>query len=205
MRNLKIAGIIVSVIMSIAIWALTQSNARLKERSRSSDNALRIVSEGFKLYRASDGLKSAQIEGLELRLSQLSNVRPAIKQEVNALPLKGRDVQAITDARISYRDTITVFKRDSVVIRSHRVDTLECLTYSDQYFSVSGCSEPGRADAYKVDYSVRDSLIIVESVKYRRFLGFLWKTKRIKDRRVDIKSRNPKIKIDHLEFIRVVK
>lgn len=46
----------------------------------------------------------------------------------------------------------------------------------------------------------RDSLLVAETVKYKRFLGFLWKTSKVKDRKVDVVSKNPHTKILGVEF-----
>ena len=51
----------------------------------------------------------------------------------------------------------------------------------------------------------RDSLLITESVQYKRFLNFLWKTKRIKKREFDIVSKNPYTKITGFEVITIEK
>ena len=52
---------------------------------------------------------------------------------------------------------------------------------------------------------VRDSLIIVESVKYKRFLGFLWKTNKVKNRQIDVVSKNPHTKIVGTELVVIEK
>ena len=49
---------------------------------------------------------------------------------------------------------------------------------------------------------VRDSLLVVETVQRKRFLGFLWKTKRVKSREIDVVSKNPYTDIVGVESIR---
>ena len=60
-------------------------------------------------------------------------------------------------------------------------------------------------DEFTGTLSNRDSLVVAESVKYRRFLGFLWKTKRVKDRRVDVVSKNPHTSIMGVEYVVIEK
>ena len=49
--------------------------------------------------------------------------------------------------------------------------------------------------------STRSSLKIVETVKYKRFLGFLWKTNKVKSRKVDVVSLNPNETIEDIDFV----
>ena len=51
----------------------------------------------------------------------------------------------------------------------------------------------------------RDSLVLAETVRYRRFLGFLWRTRKIKDRRVDVVSLNPHTTIMGIEHVVIQK
>jgi hypothetical protein len=47
---------------------------------------------------------------------------------------------------------------------------------------------------------MHSSLDIAATIKYKRFLSFLWYTNHIKDKRVDVVSKNPYEKIDSVEF-----
>ena len=51
----------------------------------------------------------------------------------------------------------------------------------------------------------RDSILVAATVQYKRFLGFLWKTKKIKNREIDVISRNPHTKIMGVEYIEIEK
>ena len=51
----------------------------------------------------------------------------------------------------------------------------------------------------------RDSVLIVATVQYKRFLNFLWKTKKVKNREIDIISKNPHTKIMGVEYIEIEK
>ena len=61
------------------------------------------------------------------------------------------------------------------------------MNVSDKWFSLRGCeNEKGQ---FEGEYISRDSLIIVATVQYKRFLNFLWKTNKVKNREVDIVSK----------------
>ena len=55
----------------------------------------------------------------------------------------------------------------------------------------------------ELQISNRESLKIVETVKYKRFLGFLWKTNKVKSRQVDVVSQNPATSIVNVDYISI--
>jgi hypothetical protein len=57
--------------------------------------------------------------------------------------------------------------------------------------------------SFKGDVRVYNRLVITETVKYKRFLGFLWKTKKVKSREYDVVSDNPYTSIDGFEVVRI--
>ena len=56
-------------------------------------------------------------------------------------------------------------------------------------------------DTIKIHIKNKESLRVVESVVYKRFLGFLWKTDKIKERQVSVTSLNPNTEIKDCEYI----
>ena len=60
-------------------------------------------------------------------------------------------------------------------------------------------------DSLGLDITTRDSLLIVETVQYKRFLGFLWKTNRIKNRSFDVVSLNPNTTIEDFKVVTIEK
>jgi hypothetical protein len=80
-------------------------------------------------------------------------------------------------------------------------DTVKALNVSDEWIDLHGVIyDDGEFDG---TLEVRDSLAIVETVQRKRFLGFLWRTKRIKSREVDVVSKNPYSQIVGLESITI--
>jgi hypothetical protein len=81
--------------------------------------------------------------------------------------------------------------------------TTRCIDVSDNWFRLKGCeNEKGQ---FEGEYISKDSLIIVSTVQYKRFLNFLWKTNKVKNREVDIVSKNPHTKITGFEYIEIEK
>jgi hypothetical protein len=95
-------------------------------------------------------------------------------------------MKTINELRANVRDSIVYLPGDTVTT------VLRCIEYSDKWVDLDGCIIN---NTFSGKIITRDSLLITESVQYKRWLGFLWKTKRIKNREFDIVSKNPNSKI----------
>ena len=104
-------------------------------------------------------------------------------------------METINELRANVRDSIVYLPGDTVTT------VLRCIEYSDKWVDFDGCTTPN--GLFTGQFINRDSLLIAETVKYKRFLGFLWKTKKIKNREIDIVSKNPATKILGFEFITI--
>jgi hypothetical protein len=96
--------------------------------------------------------------------------------------------------------------RDSLTVdpSTGAIDTLHCIDYHSEWLDVSGCFDSaGRSDNTRIES--RESIVITATVKYRRFLGFLWRTKKIKSQQVDAVSRNPNTEIVAMEWINITR
>jgi hypothetical protein len=69
---------------------------------------------------------------------------------------------------------------------------------TDKWFNLNGCSNNRNEFTGKLE--TRDSLAIVNHVKQKRFLGFLWYYGK-KDNRVEVVSKNPNTIIEGAEYI----
>ena len=163
--------------------------------------------QGLNKYMTSDSLKAVEIGVLNLRLDEYKYFRSQDAKTIESLRIKNRDLQNITAmqsemlANISSPvvDTVVVYLDESGGVTK---DTLQRVDYHDDWLDFHGTI---RDNTLSADIEMRDSLIIVESVTYKRFLGFLWKTKRVKDRKIDAVSKNPYNHIQSLEKVQIVK
>lgn len=154
-------------------------------------------------YKTKQGLNASTVEGLELKLSEFKKYRSEDAKLIQTLQVKNRDLQSVTTTQ---SQTIIALKGqvwDSIVVRDNLVrDTLRCIKIRDPWFSMDGCIS--KNNEFSGVFECRDSVLIVETVKYKRFLGFLWKTSKVKDRKIDVISKNPHSKIKDLEFVQLV-
>lgn len=196
------AAIILAV--AAAFWVQHVKIKRLtEERDRYRSNT-EILLQDVRTYQTKDSLNAAKVGNLELKLSEYKKYRADDAALIKSLQTKNRDLQRVTTAQMKTINELRANVRDSIVyLPGDTVTTvLRCIEYSDKWVDIDGCIIN---NTFSGKIITRDSLLITESVQYKRWLGFLWKTKRIKNREFDIVSKKPNSKITGFEVITIEK
>lgn len=205
MKKYLIWAAIAMVVAAVAtIWVQRTKIEKLTdERNRYRGNTETLLQD-VETYKTKDSLNAAKVGVLELKLSEFEKYRASDAELIKTLQTKNRELEAVTTAQM---ETITKLRgtvRDSVVyLPGDTVTTVvRCIEYSDKWVDFDGCIIN---NTFSGKIITRDSLLITETVQYKRWLGFLWKTKRIKNREFDIVSKNPNSKITGFEVITIEK
>lgn len=204
-KYLIIAAIALAVAAVVTIWVQrSRINTLTGERDKYRTNTETLLQEVSR-YQTKDSLNAAKVGVLELKLSEFEKYRASDAELIKTLQTKNRELEAVTTAQM---ETITKLRgtvRDSIVYLPGDTTTiiLKCVDISDPWFSLKGCTTPD--GEFTGTHINRDSLLIVETVQYKRWLGFLWKTKKIKNRQIDVVSKNPATKILGVEFVTIEK
>lgn len=189
----------------VTIWVQRTKIEKLTdERNRYRGNTETLLQDVSR-YQTKDSLNAAKVGVLELKLSEFEKYRASDAELIKTLQTKNRELEAVTTAQM---ETITKLRgtvRDSIVYLPGDTTTivLKCVDISDPWFSLKGCTTPD--GEFTGTFVNRDSVLIVATVQYKRFLNFLWKTKKVKNREIDIISRNPHTKIMGVEYIEIEK
>lgn len=203
-KYLIIAAIALAVSAVVTIWVQrSRINTLTGERDKYRTNTETLLQE-VSWYQTKDSLNAAKVGVLELKLSEFEKYRASDAELIKTLQTKNRELEAVTTAQM---ETITKLRgtvRDSIIyLPGDTVTTvLRCVDYCDKWVDFDGCIVN---NTFSGKIVTRDSLLITESVQYKRFLNFLWKTKRIKNREFDIVSKNPHTKITGFEVITIEK
>lgn len=201
-KYLILAAIIMAV--AAAFWVQQSRIKRLTaERDKYRSNTEMLLQD-VRTYKTKDSLNVAKVGNLELTLSEYKKYRADDAALIKSLQTKNRDLQRVTTAQMETINELRANVRDSIVyLPGDTVTTiLRCIEYSDKWVDFDGCIIN---NMFSGKIITRDSLLITESVQYKRFLNFLWKTKRIKNREFDIVSKNPNSKIIGFEVITIEK
>lgn len=204
-KYLIIAAIALAVAAVVTIWVQrSRINTLTGERDKYRTNTVTLLQEVSR-YQTKDSLNAAKVGVLELKLSEFEKYRASDAELIKTLQTKNRDLERVTTTQMETINELRATVRDSVVyLPGDTVTTvLRCVDIVEPYFELHGCATPdGQFTGTHIN---RDSLLIVETVQYKRWLGFLWKTKKIKNRQIDVVSKNPATKILGVEFVTIEK
>lgn len=199
--------IVGAIFAALLVFAGLQQNAidNLKqERNRYERNTESLLLDVGQ-YKTLDSLNAAKVGALELTIQEYERFRAADAQLIKTLQTKNRDLERVTATQMETINELRATVRDSVVyLPGDTVTTvLRCVDIVEPYFELHGCATPdGQFTGTHIN---RDSLLIAETVQYKRFWGFLWKTKKIKNREIDVVSKNPATRILGVEFVTIEK
>lgn len=206
MKKYLIWAAIAMVVAAVAtIWVQRTKIEKLTdERNRYRGNTETLLQD-VETYKTKDSLNAAKVGVLELKLSEFERYRASDAELIKNLQTNNRELEAVTTAQM---ETITQLRgtvRDSIVyLPGDTTKTvLKCVDISDPWFSLNGITTPD--GTFSGTFVNRDSILIVATVQYKRFLNFLWKTNKVKNREIDIISKNPHTKIIGVEYIEIEK
>ena len=193
-----LVGII--IVLSIVCFAFYRDISILKSEANRYKENTKTLMQDVGRYRTSDSLNAVKVSTLTLELRELESYRAKDMQLIESLQVKKRELERITSMQMQTIANIKGQVKDSIIYRDKIVkDTIKALSVSDEWIDLHGVVyDDGVFDG---TLEVRDSLTVVETVRYRRFLGFLWKTKRVKHRAVDVVNKCPYTHITGLESI----
>lgn len=203
-KYLIIAAIALAVAAVVTIWVQrSRINQLTGERDKYRTNTETLLQDVSR-YQTKDSLNAAKVGVLELKLSEFEKYRASDAELIKTLQTKNRELERVTTTQMETINELRATVRDSIVyLPGDTVTTvLRCIEYSDKWVDFDGCI---KNNTFFGKIITRDSLLISETVQYKRWLGFLWKTKKIKNREIDVISRNPHTKIMGVEYIEIEK
>jgi len=190
-----LAGLVAIIFLS------GQLDRTRQERDRYRNNTDALL-EDVERYRVLDSLSGARVESLELTVKEFERYRAEDARIIKALKAKNRDLAAVASTQTQTNIALQTITRDTVIIRDSVEIKAKTVYCGDPWYDFRGMLA---GEEFTGELVCRDSLLVAETVKRGRFLGFLWKTKRIRDRRLDVVSRNPHTEIRSVEHIVIEK
>lgn len=201
-QDIFFGSIAVAVVLAFSVLVSAQGR-RIKslteERDRYARNSETLMSD-VETYKVRDSLNAARVESLELTVKEYSKYRAEDAALIKQLRARNRDLQSVITSQEQSIFALSAVPRDTVIIRDSVKMPALMLHCGDDWYDFDGILADGRFEGNMI---TRDSLVIAETVRYKRFLGFLWKTGKIKDRMVDVISKNPHTLIQDCELITI--
>ena len=197
--------------MLFIIIALIANQSKLKsEYNRLKANQEILLSENeYNLnenlwYKAIDSLNAVKVSELQLSLNEYKKYREQDLNLIKQLKINKSELQKVITSNAETINYMSIRLKDTIRLDTiiNIIDTIKCFTYNSKWTDLQGIINK---DSVSIQIKNRESLKVIESVKYKRFLGFLWRTHKIKSRKIDIVSENPNTSIINVEAISLSK
>ena len=195
-----LAVVIIAAAISV-VWADRTINRLTAERDKYRNNTETLLSD-VETYRVRDSLNAARVQSLELTVKEFERFRAADAALIKQLKARNRDLAAVNKTQSQTIIELQAAPRDTFIVRDSIPIPAVAVHCGDAWFDFDGLLT---ATEFTGTLANRDSLLIAESVQYKRFLGFLWKTHKVKNRRVDVVSKNPHTSILGVEHVVIEK
>lgn len=200
--KIAIMAVVVIATAISAIWSGRTINRLMAERDRYKGNTATLLSD-VEHYRVRDSLSAARVQSLELTVKEFERFRAEDAELIRQLKARNRDLAAVNKTQSETIIELSAVPRDTVIIIRDSIKVPAVAVHcGDAWFDFDGLLTK---EQFTGTLANRDSLIVAETVKYKRFLGFLWKTKDIQDRQIDVVSKNPHTTIMGVEHIVISK
>ena len=194
--KITLIGIICALVIFIVIM-FKQNNIISQDRDLYKRNMNSALIECVE-WKTKDSLSAAKNATLNLKISELERYRIDDINQINQLKKKNEELNNLIKNSSKTEIKIITQLKDTVIYK----DTVKCFNWNDNWTSVKGLIQKDTVD---LNISNSDSLVISVATKYKRFLGFLWKTKKIKDQNVYVVSKNPHTTITNIEYYGISK
>lgn len=195
-----LAVVIIAAAISVVLADRT-INRLTAERDKYRNNTETLLGDVEK-YRVADSLSAARVQSLELSVKEFERFRADDARLIRELKAKNRDLAAVNKTQSQTIIDLRATPKDTTIIRDTIPIPAVAVHCGDAWFDFDGLLT---ADEFTGTLANRDSLVVAESVQYKRFLGFLWKTNKVKNRRVDVVSKNPHTTIMGVEHVVIEK
>ena len=199
LRKLTIAAAIILAV-AFAFYLQGKKIERLTaERDRYKGNTETLLSD-IEQYRVRDSLSAARVLSLELSVKEYERFRAEDAQLIRELKGRNRDLSAVNKTQEKTIFDLLAAPKDTMIVRDSVLTPAVAVHCGDAWYDFDGLLTP---EEFTGSLTTRDTLIVAESVKYRRFLW--WKTKKVKDRRVDVVAKSPHTTIMGVEHVVIEK
>lgn len=198
------AAIALAVAAVVTIWVQrSRINQLTGERDKYRTNTETLLQDVSR-YKTKDSLNAARVGVLELSIQDYERFMKEDADLINKLKRKNEELQNFSKIQAETIIKIRAQVKDSLIYipGDTAYQLIPCVSFRDSWTNIEACVYN---DTLIGDIQIRDSLILYETIIYKRFLGFLWKTKKIKERSFNIVSKNPYTEIKGVEVVSIRK
>lgn len=187
-------GLFVCMVIEIVIQDRKIENLT-QERDKYKQNTEILLGES-KTYKVRDSLNAIKVESLELTIKEYEKFRAEDAQLIKDLKKRNEDLKSVNKTQQETIIRLSAVPKDTIVLIDSIPIPAKKVHCGDYWYDFNGILTESDFKGTLVN---RDSILIAETIRYKRFLWF--KTKRIKSREINAVSLNPHTEILGMEHI----
>lgn len=208
---MKLKLIIGAIIGGLLAFSFCRIRDLKSENIRLNTNQSQLLSQSAQIidennnYKVADSLNAIRTNELLLTISEYERYRQLDAELIAQLTSRNSNLEKVISSQTATINELSLKLVDSIVFDTitHIADTLKCFTYKSKWTDVTGCLNLNK-DSVDIQLQNRESIKVIETIKYKRFLNFLWKTNRIESKQIDVISENPNTIIIKSEAISII-
>ena len=196
--NNKIIAILSAIILGliVAVFLLAQCSSNLKQERDDYKRNMDAALTECVTWKTKDSLSAAKNDILELRMSELEKYRAEDLATIKSLKKKNESLNQLVKENAETKIEIKTVVKDSIIYLPDTSKIVKAIDWEDPWAEFHAVIDDEDFDATLTN---RDSLLVGTATEYKRFLGFLWKTNKIKSQSVYVTSKNPHTVIQDVE------
>jgi hypothetical protein len=199
MKKYLVIGIIIFSLVATIAGLTARINYLANERNIYRGNTYTLL-DSLRTYKVNDSLSAVSAKQLQLTIDEYKQYRSDDYELIKQLRADKKRLEQVTTVQTETAYEVSAPVVERIIVRDSIIrDTVRCYTYEDAWLYFDGCVT---GDTFTGEVKSRDSLIYVEHIVPKRFLGFLWKYG-VKERRQEIVGKNPHTEIVGAEFISI--
>ena len=191
--------IILGAILFCMIVTIVSQDRQIKnltdERDKYKSNTEVLLAD-CEQFQVRDSLNAARVGSLELTVKEFEKFRASDAALIKELTGRNRDLEQLNKAQAQTIIRLQDIPRDTMILVDSIPVKAKAVHCGDAWYDFDGVMTEDKFSGQLVN---RESLVLTETVKYKRFL--FWKTGKVKDRQMDAVSLNPHTTITGLEHI----
>lgn len=192
-----VVAVLLVAILLICAGQQRQIKQLQTDRDKYKSNTESLLTD-VETYRVRDSLNAARVQSLEMSVKEFERFRAEDAALIREMTERNRDLSRINKTQAQTIIALQAIPRDTIIVRDSVSVPAVAVHCGDAWYDFDGVLTDKEFTGTLVS---RDSILIAESVQYKRFLGFLWRTSKVKNRRVDVTSKNPHTRILNVEHI----
>jgi len=198
----KIYIIALAAALLLAVAFAVQSSAihRLTDEKERLENNTEALMTDLEHYIIQDSIHAVKARTLELTIDELKTFRAQDAKIIRDLGIKNRNLESMLTASAETIRELEGQAADTVIVTREVRDTLKRIAFSDKWLDVNILLQ----DSGKWSGGIvhRLDLAVAVETRYKRFLGFLWRTNQVDHREVHVTAPgDPYTKIQDVTFI----